>query len=139
MGVGLRRHGCRVGRGALIVGAGGKLAESKGEEEATGTVPDGAQVSAEDAEERVHPVTYSCWVRVAMRVQRWPDSARVVVPVEVKRTISASPEIRLKIRLRSILSCWPFAPRAQRSTVASCVDQPSRLRFTVRQKMFFSL
>ena len=85
MGVGRRRRrGCRVGRGALIVGAGGK--ESKGEEEATGTVPDGAQVSGEDAEERVHPVTFSCWVRVAMPVQRWPDSVGVVVPVEVKRT-----------------------------------------------------
>ena len=47
VGVGRRRHGCRVGRGALIVGAGAKLAESKGEEEATGTVPDGAQVSGE--------------------------------------------------------------------------------------------
>ena len=68
VGVGRRRRGCRVGRDALIVGAGGK--ESKGEEEATGTVPDGAQVSGEDAEERVHPVTFSCWVGVAMRVQR---------------------------------------------------------------------
>jgi len=62
------------------------VAESKGEEEAADTVPDGAQVSGEDAEERVHPATFSCWVRVAMRVQRWPDSVGVVVPVEVKRT-----------------------------------------------------
>ena len=52
-----RRRGCRVGRDALIVGASVKLAESDGEEEATSTVPDGAQVSGEDVEESVHPVT----------------------------------------------------------------------------------
>ena len=81
------------------------MAESNGEEEATGTVPNGAQVSGEDAEEHVHPVTSSCWVRVAMRVQRWTDSAGVVGPVEVMRANgSASSEIRLMIRLRAILS-----------------------------------
>ena len=83
VGVGRRRrHGCRVGRGALIVGAGGKLAESNEEEGAAGTVPDCAQVSGKDAEERVHPVTFSCRVRVAMRVQRWPEVAGAVVPVD---------------------------------------------------------
>ena len=90
-GVDRRRHRrCRVGRGAPplgapIVGAGATSAESNEEEEATSTVPDGAQVSGEDAEEGVHPA-HSCWVWVAMRVQRWTDSVGVVVPVEVKRT-----------------------------------------------------
>jgi hypothetical protein len=54
-----RRVGCRVGRGAVIVGAGAKSGESDGEEETAGTVPNGAQVSVEDAEERVHPATCS--------------------------------------------------------------------------------
>jgi hypothetical protein len=82
VGVG-RRRGCRVGRGAVIVGAGAQSAESDGEEEAAGTVPDGAQVSVEDAEERVHPATFS-WLGVGSEryaVQRWPDSAGVVVPL----------------------------------------------------------
>ena len=48
----------------MIVGAGARSAESDGEEEAsTGAVPDGAQVSVEDAEERVHPATCS-WLGV---------------------------------------------------------------------------
>ena len=80
VGVDRRRRSCRVGRGAPIVGAGATSAESN-EEEATSTVPDGAQVSGEDVEEGVHPVTHTCWVWVAMRVQRWTT----VVPVEVKR------------------------------------------------------
>ena len=106
VGVDRRHRGCRVGRGALIVGAGVKLAESEGEEEATGTLPDGAQVSGEDAEEGVHPVTLSCWVWVAMWVEGWTDSlpVGVVVPVEVKKTRSASSEIRLKIRSKIYLS-----------------------------------
>ena len=82
VGVGRRRRGCRVGRGTLIVGASGKVAESNEEEGAAGTVPDCAQVSGEDAEERVHPVTFSSRVRVAMRVQRWPDFGGAVVPVD---------------------------------------------------------
>ena len=90
VGVGRRRHGCRVGRGALIVGAGRGRGYGHCARWCAGV--------GRDAEERVHPATFSCWVRVVMRVQRWPDSAGVVVPVEVKRTTSASSEIRLKIR-----------------------------------------
>jgi len=74
---------------SLVVGAGAKSVESNGKEEATGTVPDGAQVSGEEAEERVHPVTLSCQVRVAMCVQRWTDYA------------GNSSEIRLRTRIDS--------------------------------------
>ena len=42
---------------SLVIGAGAKSVESNGKEVATGTVPDGAQVSGEDVEESVHPVT----------------------------------------------------------------------------------
>jgi hypothetical protein len=46
----------RVGLGAC---AGADSAESDGEEEAAAAEPDGAQVAAEDAEERVHSVALS--------------------------------------------------------------------------------
>ncbi len=46
----------RVGAGAC---AGVESTESDGEEEAAGAEPDGAQVPAEDAEERVHSVALS--------------------------------------------------------------------------------
>ena len=50
------RVGGRVGVGAC---AGAESAESNGEEEAAAAEPDGAQVPAEDAEERVHSVALS--------------------------------------------------------------------------------
>ena len=49
----------RVGHVGVGACAGAESAESDGEEEAAGTEPDGAQVAAEDAEERVHSVALS--------------------------------------------------------------------------------
>jgi len=44
----------RVGRVGVGARAGAESAESDGEYDAAGAEPDGAQVPAEDAEERVH-------------------------------------------------------------------------------------